>query len=164
MPALYEIAKDIQLLMLRLEDGDGEMSPELAESLDGLEMAFEAKVDNVLRYRAEMDANANVIDAEIQRLTALRDGYKRRAETLKRYVFQTMQSLGVDRVQCKLFSCWVQKNGRPSIGLAAAAEIPETYRKVTVTFDSQKCYEDWKAGQTLPECVTVTEGYHLRIK
>jgi hypothetical protein len=164
MPALYEIAKDIQAIMIRLDDGDGELSPEMAGSLDGLEMAFEAKVDNVLRYRAEMDAAANVIDAEIKRLTVLRDGYRRRAETLRSYVFRAMQALGLERVRCKLFSCWVQKNGRPSIELTAAAEVPDPYRKVTVSFDSQKCYEDWKAGLTLPDSVTVTEGYHLRIR
>jgi hypothetical protein len=164
MPALYEIAKDIQAIMVHLEDGEGEMTPAMANALDGLEMALEAKVDNILRFRADMDAAANVVDAEIKRLTVLRDGYRRRADTLKRYVFRTMQALGLDHVRCKLFSCRVQKNSRPSFELTAAAEVPESYRKVTVSFDSQKCYEDWKAGLTLPDCITVTEGCHLRIQ
>ncbi len=168
MAALYEIASDIQQIMLSLEDAEGELTPEMAEKLDQLQMAFEEKVENVLRYRVGQVAAAEGIDREIQRLTALRNGYNRRADSLKAYVFRSMQALNIPRVVCRLFTVWIQKNGRPCIELAAAADglpdIPEPYRRVTVTFDSQKAYEDWKAGTPLPKCITVIDGFHLRVK
>jgi hypothetical protein len=167
MPPLYEITADIQAIMHRLEAADGELTADLAAELDGLQLAFEDKIENVLKYRAGQVAVIDGIDHEIRRLSNLRDGYIRRAESLWRYVFRSMQALGVTRIVGKLFTVWQQKNSRPSIevyrGADGVEDIPAEYQKTTLRFDSEKAYDDWRGGKPLPPGVTVKEGYHLRV-
>jgi hypothetical protein len=163
MPALYELADAIRGVLAQLDETDGELPPDLAATLNTLEMKFEEKAENVCRFRAGLCAAAEGIDAEIKRLSAMRDGYVRRAEWLKSYLFEAMQSLGLERVNTKLFKLWIQKNGRPTIE-CDGADYPEGYQRVVTSFDGQKAYEDWKAGKPLPPQVVVREGVHLRIK
>jgi hypothetical protein len=163
MPPLYELAEAIRGVLARLDDIDGELPPGLSTDLDALQMAFEEKAENICRYRVGLCAAAEGIDAEIRRLTAMRDGHIRRAEWLKSYLFAAMQSLGLERLDTKLFKLWIQKNGRPTIE-CAGSDSPEGYQRVVVSFDGEKAYEDWKAGKPLPPEIVVREGYHLRIK
>lgn len=163
MPALYEIAEAIRGVLVRLDDTDGELPPGLATDLDALQLALEEKAENICRYRVGLCAAAEGIDAEIRRLTAMRDGCTRRAEWLRSYLFDAMQSLGLERMDTKLFKLWIQKNGRPTIE-CAGVDCPEGYQRVVVSFDAEKAYEDWKAGKPLPPGIVVREGYHLRIK
>lgn len=161
---LYKITTEIQTILSKLEDGDGELTDDLAASLDSLEGAFEDKVENVLKYQASQAAAAGAVGKEICRLSSLQESYTRRADSLKDYVFRSMKSLGRDKVQGKLFTVWIQKNGRPSIELEADVDIPEYYKRTKVEFDSQLAYQEWKAGTPMPPGVKVTQGSHLRIK
>ena len=168
-PSLYEISKDIQLVLLKLDDAGGELTPELEAEIDALGMDFDSKVDNVLRWHASQALQASAIDIEVKRLTALRNGYKKSAESAKDYVFRMMQATKIPKVLGRLFTCWVQKNSSGSAKLLDNADgtpgkIPKAYRKVTITFDSEKAYADYRAGAKLPPGIQVIEGSHLRIK
>lgn len=189
---LYELSAALQAVSQLMEDAaddSGEIPPKVSERLDQLNWVFEDKVDAILRLMADLVARYVGIDSEIKRLMALRDGYHRRAEWLKSYVHECMDRTGIKKLDTKLFKVWIQKNGRPSVSLAEGKEIPEEFKRVSYSFDSQAAYERWKRlkqleealEQTygvketsaileeidrlkLPDSVVVKEGNHLRIK
>ena len=189
---LYELSAALQAVSQLMEDAaddSGEIPPKVSERLDQLNWVFEDKVDAILRLMADLVARYVGIDSEIKRLMALRDGYHRRAEWLKSYVHECMDRTGIKKLDTKLFKVWIQKNGRPSVSLAEGKEIPEEFKRVSYSFDSQAAYERWKRlkqleealEQTygvketsaileeidrlkLPDSVVVKEGSHLRIK
>lgn len=192
LQTLYELSAEFAAVSRMLEeaaDDSGEIPSDVAERLDSMQWAFEDKVDAILRLRADFVAHAVGIEDEIKRLTALRDGYHRRAEWLKSYVHECMEKTGVKKLDTAIFKVWIQKNGRPSVSLAEGEEIPEEFKRVSYSFDSQAAYERWKRlkqleealEQTetmketsaimeeidrlkLPDSVVVKEGNHLRIK
>ena len=189
---LYELSAEFAAVSRMLEeaaDDSGEIPSNIAERLDAVQGSFADKVDSVLRLRAELVSRAVGIEDEVKRLTALRDGYHRRAEWLKEYVRQSMETTGQKKLDTAIFKVWIQKNGRPSVSLREGEEIPDEFKRVTYSFDSQAAYDRWKKlkqleealEQTygvketsaileeidrlkLPDSIEVREGNHLRIK
>ena len=164
---LYELSDELRSVLAAIGDAeDGEVSPDAEARLDAIAGNFADKVDGILRYRVGLVASAEGIDAEIKRLTALRDGYARREAWLKKYVETCMLATGQKKLDTKLFKLWIQANGRPSVTLAAGASIPEAYRRVKVveSLDSDAVLADMKAGKAIPPDVRVVHGSHLRIK
>ena len=153
-PTLYELTSEFQDFVAELDrvsDKTGEIPEELAVKLDLIQGEFRDKIDAVLRVRVGLVAHAEGIDAEINRLSALRDGYARRADWLKSYVFACMLATGTQKIETKLFCAWVQKNGRPSVILRDGEEIPETFKRTRVEFDSTAAYESWREWKRLKE-------------
>ena len=158
---LYELSAEFQAVSRALEDAaddSGEIPSDVAERLDAVQGCLEYKVDAILRLRADFVAHAVGIEDEMKRLMALRDGYHRRAELLKSYVHECMDRTGIKKLDTKLFKVWIQRNGRPSVSLAEGEEIPEEFKRVSYSFDSQAAYERWKRLKQLEEALEQTEG------
>lgn len=142
--SLYEISDALAAALTKLHGAeDGEIPDDLEAELDAIAEDFAAKVDGILRARVNLTAQAEGVDVEIKRLTALRDGYAARAAWLKDYVFRCMLATGQTRLDTRLFKIAVHKNSRPAITLQPNAEIPEDYTVVEKRFDGEKAYRTW---------------------
>lgn len=161
---LYEIADSIRHIAATIDES-GEITPETEAQLAGLEMSFEAKVESLCRWRAELDAEANAFLHEAKRLGDRAGVLARRSEWIKEWIRKSMLAAKVTGVDAGFFRVRVQRNGRPTITLIGDA-IPDAFQRFVpakVEFDSQAAYQAWKDGVALPEEIKVECGTHLRI-
>ena len=160
---LYEIVDQYQAVMQAIEDAEGELTPELSAQLDAIPDAFKAKAERVGLYIRNLQSLAQAAELEAVRLKALAASRENAATRLKAYLLQNMQRMELKDVVTPLIKLRIQVNSRPSIHWPEGQEIPEAYRRVTVSLDGQAAYEAWKANGTLPEGFVVERGSHLRL-
>lgn len=161
---LWEIADGIQALGERIAEAEGELTPELEAEWDRLEGSLESKVENTALYIRELEANAEAAKAEEKRLAAIRKALEGRAEGLKGYLQYQLARAGRDKVETPKARGRIQANSRPSIRyMGDPADLPDTYRKVTVSVDRTAAYEAWKREEELPDGFVVETGSHIRI-
>ena len=89
MAKLYEIVEELESLLM-LESGNfvnsetGEILTK--EAVNELEMAKEEKIENCLLFAKNMSAEAEMIDAEIKKLTARKKACENKADWCNDYV------------------------------------------------------------------------------
>jgi len=117
MTALYELAAEYRADAEKLADMDLDEQT-LADTLEGLGGELEVKAQNVIMFTRNLEATAAAIkDAEAQ-MAARRKAMENRAAGLRRYVLESMQHAGVQKIECPLFKVAVREN-------PAAVEIYE---------------------------------------
>lgn len=160
---LYDIAAEILTLLSRADD-NGELPPDIENRLDDLQIELPHKVDNVLRFAKQCEAEADVYAAEIARLRKLQSAASRTNERLRDYVKDCMELSGITKLDTTLFKLSICKNSTLSIDYDSSTPIPEPYRVVTIELDRAKMVADYKSGAELPDGFTVTQGRHLRVR
>jgi hypothetical protein len=95
---LYEIANDYLALMQAIENDE---LPEdaIADTLEAIEGEIEEKADNIGCVLKEIEAEINAFKTEEQRLAERRKRKEKLYEKLKTYLSETLQRIGVDRVE-----------------------------------------------------------------
>lgn len=160
---LYEITSSILNAVSQMTD-DGELAPGVEEQLAGLEMAMTEKVDNVAAFIRTCEAEAIAYKAETDRLGNLAAVATRKAERLKAYLKEELQRAGMTRIDGPRFKVSVQRNGTPTVKLAEGAAVPERFARVKTELDSRAVMEAVKAGEEIPDTLTVYYGQHLRMR
>lgn len=95
---LYEIANEY-LSLLEMAENE-EIPPEvLADTLEAIGGEIEEKADNIGCVLKEIEAEINAFKAEEQRLAERRKRKEKLYEKLKTYLSETLQRIGVDRVE-----------------------------------------------------------------
>ncbi len=159
--SLYALSAELASI---LQNHDDEIPDDVAAQLESLEIAFDAKIEAVLKHRQGLLAEAVSLKVEIERLKARAEAATRRAEWLKQYVYNAMQQVGVLKLKTLTFSASIAKSPL-RVELADGAEIPAAYRreKITVELDRAAALDDFKHGQELPAGLSVVSATHLRI-
>lgn len=156
----------------------GELPPELAELCDAVEQGLADKAEAVALYIRELESSAAAVQAEEERLAARRRHYERAAKGLKGYLLMQLQRADIPKIEGKLITVTRQKSPpsvRGSLSQAQMAKlasvtggmpddvlvvtIPESYR-----LDGKAIVAAWKAGQPIPDGITVEQTEHLRIR
>ena len=160
--ALYKIAADIEQALAATDD-DGGIPADLEQRIECLQMAFDDKAAAVVAYTRNLSVTKDALDAEIARLKAWAKALDDKETWLRDYLKRCMEQAGYKSIETPVAKVRIQKNSRPSISVAEGQPIPPMFTKVVTSFDGQAAYEAWKAGQPLPDSITVTQGNHLRI-
>lgn len=162
---LYEIPAALRIIEAQIAEADGELTPELEAALDGLDLEFARKAEYIALMVREALGAAEAPKAEAERLTARAKAHVNRAERLKTYLHRCMEDMGQTKMIGELTTVAIQKNGTPSVIVEIdAGQLPEQYRKVTVTADTLGLRWAYRNGDQLPEGVRVEVGTHLRIR
>ena len=115
MKSLYHIEQDYLALASALEQG--EVTPELEQALAINEQELQRKAIGYAYVIKEAEANVDTIEAEIARLTTLKQAEKRKAEALKSAISNAMQFYGIHEVKTPT----VKLSFRKSEGLVGQA-------------------------------------------
>lgn len=178
--ALYDLSNARAILDEWLNESEGEVTPELEALLAELDVKADEKIERVALYIRERLARAAAVKEEVQRIQAIQKREEKAAESLKAYLHREMERLGKDKVNGLLCTVALQKNP-PAVGtlltdadLAVAyreedpalagvgqfiVEIPTSYR-----LDKDAVKAAAKNGDYIPPCITVSQGYSLRIR
>lgn len=146
---LYELTEQYNALLAQMEEvEDLEL---LAETMESIADAMEAKIENIVKLWKAKATEAMAVRTERDRLELREKRIKKEADWLHSYVEAQMKQAGIDKVPSKLFNI-VLKLNPPSVNVLDAAAIPADYIRTTVTTapDKRTILERLKAGQEIP--------------
>lgn len=162
---LYDIVDQLAEIEAQLEENGGELTPEIETRLDSLEADFEAKVERICGWRANLVATAKAYQEEADRLAARAKTLARTADGLRRYLQVQLERAGRTKLEAGTWRLAIQPNSQPSVIVTVEPDrLPECFRRVTVDVDRRSLLDAVKAGGNLPAGVVVTRGHHLRIR
>ena len=104
---LFQLTQNYQNVLEIAEQLDAET---LKDTLDSIDEAINDKVENTAYVIKQLDANVAVIDTEIKRLQAMKSAQSNNAKNLKLYIQESMEKVGLDKVQGKLIKVAIQNN------------------------------------------------------
>jgi hypothetical protein len=122
---LYEITNDMRELQALAENG--ELSAEdIADTLEGLEGAFDAKAEAALKVRQSMLGDVAAIDKEISRLVDLKKAPENSAERLSEYIKSNMMALDKDKIDLGVFKLTLKKSS-VKLGSIDESKVPAEF-------------------------------------
>lgn len=125
--ALYQLAGQYQQLAEKLSSLDLDAQT-IADTIEASgitdEIATKAQGVEMVARSAEMFNVA--IDAEIERLQALKAHRQKIAQGLRDYLKLNMESAGIDKIECPLFKIAIKKNP-PAVEIIDEKQIPIEY-------------------------------------
>jgi hypothetical protein len=145
---LYELTNQTRELQAMADSG--ELSQEdISDTMGGLDIQFEEKVEAVLMVRQSMLAEVVAIDNEIARLNDLKKSPANSAIKLADYIKNNMLSLSKDKVDSGLFKVTLKKPGIKLGDIDESKISPEYFTVVPETkkLDKRMLLKDAK---TLP--------------
>jgi hypothetical protein len=155
---LYEIAGQYRQLAEKLADGDFDPTT-IADTIEasGLTDALQEKAQGVEMVARAAEMYLPAIDAEIERLKALKARRQRIAEGLREYVRMNMETAGIERIECPLFRITLKKNP-PAVEVLDDSEVPLRFwvtpkpKPPERRIDKAAVKDAIKAGEDVPGC------------
>lgn len=162
---MSESLYDIATLYRDILGAECESPEELAArntALDEVSDSFEAKAENVIRYIRNLEANAEAIGSEIDRLGAKMKSARRSAESLKSYLAAMLHLTGRREMKAGIFSAKF-KNNPPSISVVDESKLDEKYFRITKTVSITAIKDALKAGEII-DGIEKIQGERLEIR
>lgn len=157
---LFELTQSYQQVLEIAEQLDAET---LKDTLDSINDAVEQKVENTAFVVKQLEANVSVIDEEIKRLQAMKGTQTNNIKSLKLYLQESMEKVGLDKVQGKLIKIAIQNNPQ-SVEVLNENVIPKNYFvEQKPKLDKKALLTDLKGGVQV-EGVEIKQTRSLRIR
>jgi len=162
---LYEISNQLAIINDELISNEGEISDLLERRLDDCGLAFNHKVEGIVRWTRNIEGKEAALDAEIARLQKRKKVAGNLKERLKSYMMQCMVIADKTKVEFDLCTVAIQKNP-PSCDIVDPEAVPEKYItiKEVKVIDKKSILDDLKAGAKVEGAVLVKDKCHLRIR
>jgi hypothetical protein len=160
---LYEVIDHIGALFETLEGTDeAGLREQIQHDIDACLAVEIQKVDGLTGYLAHLENQQAFRSAEVQRLSALNTRDARQAERIKAYCIDAMLRAGQKKLEGRTSSLRLHPCP-PSVEVYAPEEVPETYKRYTVTeaVDKIAVKNAIKAKQDVPGCRLTAEKYSL---
>lgn len=139
---LFELTQNYQNVLEIAEQLDAET---LRDTLDSIDEAINSKVENTAYVIKQLDANVAAIDTEIKRLQAMKSAQTNNAKNLKLYIQESMEKVGLDKVQGNLIKVSIQNNPQ-SVKVDNEEALKEYMVEQPKKLDKRSLLEDLKQG------------------
>lgn len=163
---LYEIQKGFfdTLDILLESDGNQEDIDTYNEVMVFLKEELQKKSSSILTYIQELQAKSKIAKEEADRLLKLSKSRANKAEKLKKYLTNVLQSLDVSKIETNLGSYILRKSY--SVDVYDMSVLPEEFVRVTEErkADKEKIREYIKANGEIIKGARIIENYSLNIK
>jgi hypothetical protein len=158
-----------------LWENGGELTPELEQALTETEQSLAVKTDGYNSLIRKFASQADVIDAEIKRLTALKKTCQNAEKRLKNHICETMGEFGIDKLEgqyCKISrakTTSIETNDELLLAtclpaIAALNESLPPYIRVEPKISKTAIKEYQKTEGILPAGAEVVENWSIRIR
>jgi len=108
-----------------------------------------ALLHRILRASVQARAMADAADKMLDDLTARRDRYKRRAETMRGTVFAAMDALGIPKIELPDLTASIAR-GKPAALITDEAALPDEYWRTTRAVNKSAINDAIKNGVVVP--------------
>ena len=122
---LYELTDNFKTLLLMAEDPDIE-SNAIADTMEAIEGELEDKAEGYAIVMRQLTADADAIQAEIDRLTARKKTINANIDHMKAALFNAMKATGKTKFKTRLFSFGIRKNPA-SVVIDDPAAVPAEF-------------------------------------
>lgn len=161
--ALWEIAGEVVELFEKVEQQGGELTDELEEQLDSLNLEAETKLENLACYIQNLEAEGKAIVDTASKAVARGRSRLAKAKRLRAYMALNMDAIGQDRVDTDRVSVKL-KNSQPKIEWSGEVDdIPPQFQRHTIALDKSKAKASLKEEGELPEGFVITQGKHISL-
>ena len=125
---LYELTGEWQQLLDLMEDPD---VPEEAvrDTLEGLSGEIEEKADGYAKVMRQLQAEAEAIEKEEERLNDRRDMIMDNISRMKKALMESMKATGKTKFKTTLFSFGIRKAGQKRLVIDHEEAVPDKYWK-----------------------------------
>ena len=160
---IYQIEQNYNQLAEELIDNGGELTPELETALAITEEQLQNKSVAYSFVIKQMDADVDIIDAEIKRLQALKKQREKASEYLKERIKHAMDLFQTDEIKTPLVKINFRKS--ETVEVEDVNALPATFKVVKVTEQADKVAikAAIKDGIEIPGC-RIIENRNLQIK
>ena len=165
---LYDIANDYLALMQAIEN-DEIPAEAVADTLEAIQGEIEEKADNIGCLLKSIEADITAIKTEEQRLAERRKTKEKAYDRLKQYLSDTLQGLGIGKVETARNVITFRKSEVAEVNESAFLEWAKANRadlitvKVTESANKTEIKKELKAGAEIPGAVLVTKN-NLQLK
>ena len=150
---LYTLTDNYLRVLELAENGD-----DLTDTLEALEDAIEDKAENTAKVIKQLEANASMLDNEINRLTERKKASDNNAKRLKVYLQEQLEKVGTDKIKGPRFTVAIQNNP-PSVRVTDESKLIGYLVEQPKKLDKKAIMTDLKAGRE----VSGAELQHSRI-
>ena len=160
---IYQIQHEYLLLINQIIDNGGEVTPQQELNLQITRDQLQDKGTNYAFVIKKLDAECDIIDAEIKRLSELKKVRQNACERLKSNISHAMQIFEVDKIESPLIKLSFRKS--QSVNVADVNSLPSEYKtiKVTESADKMKIKQALLNGEVIEGC-EIINSQNLQIK
>jgi hypothetical protein len=159
---LYAIA-DRYREIIGIEADSDEAKGALRNALDEVQEQFDLKAESIIRFIRNLEAQADAVKSEEERLAARRKAVENKAAWLKDYIADTMRSMNLREVKAGIFEAKFRKNPA-SPNITNKALIPAQYFTPQEPRINNAAIKDaLKAGEAI-EGAELVQGESLSIR
>ena len=130
MANLYELVGNLKEFEYHYNQAETQEEMLQAEQyLIDAEIELSEKVENIAKFIKNLEAERDVFKKESDRLASKAKSFANKADSLKRYLQDSLEVAGVDKVKGELFTVSVQNNPI-SLDLSTTEHIPDEFKRV----------------------------------
>ena len=133
---IYQIEQSYNQLAEELIENGGELTPSLEEQLAITEEQLQNKSVAYSFVIKQMDADVDIIDAEIKRLQALKKQREKASEYLKERIKHAMDTFSIEEIKTPLVKINFRKS--ETVEVDDVNLLPLTYKVVKITEQADK--------------------------
>ena len=164
---LYELADQYRLLREAMDSDNEDTVEAFQVALSQLQDGVETKAESIALLIKELDAEAEGIKAECQRLEGRLRARVNRRDSLKDYLLQELNWAGIEKVKGTLVSVAV-RTSPPSCEVVEAESIPIAFRRIipeTWQPDRKAIIDHWKtSAETVPGVQIVADRKFIQVR
>lgn len=135
--SLYDISGRFYELMARAAADESLTVEELDEQYNELCHLLQTKTPGIVGYYRNVEASINAVDAEVKRLTALKQRMEKHQENYRQYVKNCMDRMELVELSTDLGKLKITKNP-VSIEVMNIKEVPDEYVKTSLTIKGDR--------------------------
>jgi len=160
---IYQIQNEYLLLINQIIENGGEVTPQQELNLQITREQLQDKGTNYAFVIKKLDAECDIIDAEIKRLSELKKVRQNACERLKSNISHAMQIFEVDKIESPLIKLSFRKS--QSVNVSDVNSLPVEYKtiKVTESADKVKIKQALLNGEVIEGC-EIINSQNLQIK
>lgn len=156
---LYKLTQNYQNVLEIAEQLDAET---LKDTLDSIDEAINVKVENTAYVIKTLEANIAVIAIEEKRLAAMKSAQMNNVKSLKTYIQDSMELVGLDKVQGKTIKVSVQNNPQ-SVHVSNEEALTTYLVEQSPKLDKKSLLADLKSGMDI-DGAELQQTRSIRIK
>lgn len=157
---LYEYTQDYLHLLEISEELDQDV---LIDTIESITESVEEKAENIAKIIRTFEAEVKILKAEEERLAAKRKTHENKVNYLKKYLFEQLEAMGINKIKRPLFTISIQNNP-PSVDVINPDEIPShLWNHPEPVLDKKRILSLLKEGDDIPG-VAMKTSKGLRIR
>ena len=163
MATLYELTGQYKELLDMMEDPD--IDPKIiTDTLEGLNGEIEEKADGYAKVMRQLQAEAEAIEKEEERLNDRRDMLMSRVARMKEALMESMRATGKTKFKTTLFSFGIRKASQKRLVIDHEETVPDKYWVQPPKIINTKMLKEDLAHGAMPGVAHLEQSEYLSIR